>query len=102
MIIVDVVVPIIDKTYDFSIDENTAIVVNQEGIIEVIGEGAVYFIDGSNISYTNVSELHCDEVLSMHNVRLHILSNGNKFDLVKRSPFEEEQINDENNTKKNI
>lgn len=84
------------------IDENTAIVVNQEGIIEVIGEGAVYFIDGSNISYTNVSELHCDEVLSMHNVRLHILSNGNKFDLVKRSPFEEEQINDEDNTKKNI
>ncbi len=72
------------------IDENTAIVVNDQGIIEVIGEGAVYFIDGSDISYTNVSELHCDEVLSMHNVKLHILTNGNKFDLAKRSPFEEE------------
>ena len=72
------------------IDENTAIVVNDQGIIEVIGEGAVYFIDGSNISYTNVSELHCDEILSMHNVKLHILTNGNKFDLAKRSPFEEE------------
>ena len=55
-----------------------------------IGKGAVYFIDGSNISYTNVSELHCDEILSMHNVKLHILTNGNKFDLAKRSPFEEE------------
>ena len=25
-----------------------AIIVNKDGIIEVIGEGAVYFIDGSN------------------------------------------------------
>ncbi|MDU1004675.1 MAG: cyanophycinase [Clostridium butyricum] len=73
------------------IDENTAICVNQDGKIEVVGEGAVYFIDGSNITYTNVSELHSDEILSMHNVELHILTNGNKFDLIKRSPFEEEK-----------
>lgn len=72
------------------IDENTGIIVNQEGRIEVIGEGAVYFVDGSNISYTNVSELNCDEILSMHNVILHILTNGDKFDLIKRLPFEEE------------
>ena len=84
------------------IDENTGIIVNQKGIVEVIGEGAVYFVDGSNISYTNVSELHCDEVLSMHNVKLHILTNGNRFDLIKRSPFEEEKISDENITEKNI
>ncbi|ETJ35183.1 Cyanophycinase, partial [human gut metagenome] len=25
----------------------------------------------------------------MHNVELHILTNGNKFDLIKRSPFEQ-------------
>lgn len=73
------------------IDENTAILVNQDGKIEVIGEGAVYFIDASNITYTNVSELHSDEILSMHNVKLHVLTSGNKFDLIKRSPFEEEK-----------
>ena len=84
------------------IDENTAIIVEKNGIVEVLGEGAVYFIDGSTITYTNVSELYCDEILSMHNVKLHILTNGNKFDLIKKSPFEEEKISNENNTKENI
>jgi cyanophycinase len=84
------------------IDENTGIIVNQSGIIEVIGEGAVYFIDGSTITYTNVSEQHAEEILSMHNVKLHILTNGNKFDLIKKSPFEEEKFNHEDTTKENI
>ncbi|WP_026887498.1 cyanophycinase [Clostridium beijerinckii] len=84
------------------IDENTGIVVNQSGMIEVIGEGAVYFIDGSAITYTNVSELYADDILSMHNVKLHVLTDGNKFDLIKKSPFEEEKFNHEDNTKENI
>ncbi|GAA0078844.1 cyanophycinase [Clostridium sp. CTA-5] len=84
------------------IDENTAIIVNKVGKIEVIGEGAVYFIDGSEITYTNVSELYGDQILSMHNVKLHILTNGNKFDLVKKSPFEEDKLSNEDSTGKNI
>jgi len=84
------------------IDENTGIIVNQSGIIEVIGEGAVYFIDGSSITYTNVSELYSDEILSMHNVKLHILTDKNKFDLIKKLPFEEEKFRNEDNTKENI
>ncbi len=84
------------------IDENTGIVVNKSGTVEVIGEGAVYFIDGSTITYTNVSELHAEDILSMHNVKLHILTNGNKFDLLKKSPVEEEKFNHEDNTKENI
>lgn len=84
------------------IDENTGIVVNKSGIIEVIGEGAVYFIDGSSITYTNVSELYSDEILSMHNVKLHILTDRNKFDLIKKLPFEEEKFRHEDNTKENI
>ena len=52
------------------IDENTAISVNQDGKIEVIGEGAVYFIDASNITYTNVSELHSDETVSYTHLTL--------------------------------
>lgn len=84
------------------IDENTGIIVNQSGIIEVIGEGAVYFIDGSTITYTNVSELYADDILSMHNVKLHVLTDKSKFDLVKKSPFEEEKFSHEDNTKENI
>lgn len=84
------------------IDENTAIIVDKNGIIEVIGEGAVYFIDGTTITYTNVSELHGDDILSMHNIKLHVLTSGEKFDLIKKLPFEEEKFRDENNAEEGI
>lgn len=79
------------------IDENTAIIVNKEGLLEVIGEGAVYFIDGSNISYSNVSEQNSEELLSIYNVKLHVLKEGNKFNLIRKTPFEEEKLRNENN-----
>lgn len=84
------------------IDENTAIMVNKKGTLEVIGEGAVYIIDGSTITYTNVSEQHCDEVLSMYNVKLHILKEGNRFSLLRREPFEEDKLENENNKTNSI
>ena len=84
------------------IDENTAIIVNKDGKVEVIGEGAVYFIDGSQITYTNVSEQHSDEVLSIYNVKLNVLKEGNKFSLISKAPFEEENVNNEDNKSKSF
>lgn len=78
------------------IDEDTAIVVNNNNI-RVIGSGAVYFIDGRDISYTNVSEQNSDEILSIFNVKLHVLKKDNKFNLDKRAPFEEESKSNEDN-----
>ena len=72
------------------IDEDTAIIVSDKGYAEVVGSGAVYFVDGSSIVYSNVSEQHSDEVLSMFNVKLHVLKEGDKFNLIMRSPFEED------------
>ena len=73
------------------IDEDTAIVVSDKGKAEVIGSGAVYFIDGSSIDYSNVSEQYSEEVLSIFNVKLHVLKEGNKFNLLDKVPFEEEK-----------
>lgn len=73
------------------IDEDTAIVVSDKGTAEVIGSGAVYFIDGSSIDYSNVSEQYSDEVLSMFNIKLHVLKEGNKFNLLDKVPFEEDK-----------
>ena len=73
------------------IDEDTAIVVSDKGTAEVIGSGAVYFIDGSSIDYSNVSEQYSEEVLSIFNVKLHVLKEGNKFNLLDKVPFEEEK-----------
>lgn len=78
------------------IDEDTAIVVNSEGVLEVIGSGAVYIVDGREITYTNVSEQYQEEVLSMFNVRLYVLTPGKKFNLIIKRPFEEERNNHEN------
>ena len=79
------------------IDEDTAIIVSDKGFAEVIGSGALYFVDGSNIAYSNVSEQYSDEVLSMFNVKLHVLKEGDKFDLIKKSPLEEDTEINENN-----
>ena len=79
------------------IDEDTAIIVSDNGIAEVIGSGAVYFVDGSGITHSNVSEQYSDEVLSMYNVKLHVLKEGNKFNILTKAPFEEEISRHESN-----
>lgn len=79
------------------VDEDTAIIVSDKGVAQVIGAGAVYFIDGSKISLTNVSEQNPREVLSIYGVQLHVLKEGNKFDLIRKEPFKEEIIKNEDN-----
>ena len=68
------------------IDEDTAIVVNEEGSFEVIGSQSVTVVDGSTIRYSNVSESDPDQPLSLTNVTIHILPKGYCFDLKKRQP----------------
>src|SRR4051812_26373945 len=67
------------------IDENTAIVV-QNGRFRVLGAGAVYVIDAISESYTNVSEEQPDSTMSVFDVRLHIMSTNDTFDLATRRP----------------
>ncbi len=84
------------------IDEDTAIIIDERKVLKVIGNGAVYIIDGSKINHTNISEQCRDKPLSIFNVKLHVLIEGNKFDLVKKIPFEEDVLRDEDNRDKNI
>ncbi|PSB06259.1 cyanophycinase [filamentous cyanobacterium CCP2] len=73
-------------TLGFGIDENTAIVVSQ-GEFTVIGQGAITVIDVSKISHSNLSQSLKDEPLALCGATLHILPNGYRFDLKKRSPI---------------
>jgi cyanophycinase len=68
------------------IDEDTAAVVEGDRF-EVIGSGAVYVVDGTGASYSNLAEESPDNVLSMHDVKVHVLGNGNRFDLKRRRPL---------------
>jgi cyanophycinase len=67
------------------IDENTAIMV-EGGRFHVIGVGGVTVVDASEVNHSNVAEGHPDRALSMHGVRLHALSAGDRFDLTTRAP----------------
>ena len=74
------------ETLGIGIDEDTAIVVDDKGEFKVIGSGAVYVIDGSGISSSNVSEQYPDEVLSIFDVKLHVLKSGDSFNILNRMP----------------
>jgi cyanophycinase len=68
------------------LDENTAIVVEGEVCFRVIGEGAAYVVDGRGVTATNLTDEDSDRTMSVFNVRLHLLSQGDEFDLRTREP----------------
>jgi cyanophycinase len=68
------------------IDENTAIEVEPLKKFRVIGTGGVYVIDGSDVVDTNIAEEAQERALSILGVRLHVLSQGDEFDLMTRTP----------------
>jgi cyanophycinase len=67
------------------IDEDTAIVLVGQRF-EVIGSGGVYVVDGGGVSHSNIAEAEAERALSMHDVRLHVLCQGDHFDLQDRRP----------------
>ncbi|BAU44365.1 cyanophycinase [Leptolyngbya sp. O-77] len=66
------------------IDEDTCAMFQGNGTFEVIGKGTVTVIDPEQISFTNQPDAGTDDPLSIHNLRVHILSHGDRFDFYKR------------------
>ena len=71
------------------LDEDTAIVATDHHL-EVIGSGAAIIVDAGGITYTNLPELQRDENISLYDVRVHVLSDGHRFDLSTRTPVPKE------------
>ncbi len=67
------------------IDEDTAIIVKDRQF-EVIGKGAVYVVDGASVTYSNIAEGETQDTLSLSDVKLHVLSAGDQFNLAHRRP----------------
>ena len=67
------------------IDEDTAIILRRRRF-QVLGQGGVYVVDGADISYTNLTEEETDRSLSAFNIKVHLLSMGDRFDLNRREP----------------
>jgi cyanophycinase len=74
------------KNLGIGIDEKTAIVVERGNGFYVLGSGAVYVFDGSEVTYSNIAEADLNKTLSIYDVRMHMLSQGDRFDLITRRP----------------
>jgi len=73
------------RVLGIGIDEDTAIDVSMaEERFRVVGAGGVTILDGSSVSRTNVAEEDVQRTLSIFDVTLHVLSQGDSFDLRTR------------------
>lgn len=71
------------------IDEDTAAFIGPDGILEVVGTGAITVVDPSNLKYSSIGEVRRGEAVSLIDIRLHILTEGSRFDTTSREPIVE-------------
>lgn len=69
------------------LDENTAIVVDGDHF-SVAGSGAVYVMDGGDVSHSNIAEASPERTLSMFDIKMHVLGSGDRFGLRNRRPLQ--------------
>lgn len=70
------------------IDENTAIILNGQGILEVFGSGSATIIDGSQISFNEIAEVADHESFSVCGVQFHVLRDGLIYNYLERHPIQ--------------
>jgi cyanophycinase len=75
------------RNLGLGIDEDTAILVERGQSFRVIGSGAVYVVDGATKQYSSLSEKQPEGIITIHGVTLHVLGNGDVFDLTERRPI---------------
>jgi len=66
------------------IDENTAVILDSEGILEVLGNGTVTIVDGSQVSYNDIAEVHEKEPFAITGLQIHILRDALRYDYANR------------------
>jgi cyanophycinase len=75
------------RVLGIGIDEDTALILERNRSFRVLGAGAVYVVDASKITYSNIGEAESDRTLSAFGITVHMLSQGDRFELNTRAPF---------------
>ena len=70
------------------IDENTAVILDKDGTLEVFGAGTVTIVDGSQITYNEIAEVQENDPFSVCGVQIHILRDGLIYDYFARKPIQ--------------
>jgi cyanophycinase len=69
--------------------EDSGVLITQGRHLEVIGSSMVTIVDGHEIQHSNIADLQDGSPISIENLRVHILTKGNCYDLVTRAFLKE-------------
>lgn len=70
------------------IDENTAIILNGNGSLEVFGQGSTTIVDGSQITFNEIAEVADNASFSLCGVQFHVLRDGLVYNYLDRHPIQ--------------
>ncbi|MEM9244334.1 MAG: cyanophycinase [Cyanobacteria bacterium P01_F01_bin.153] len=68
------------------IDEDTCAMFEDDGTIEILGKGTVTIVDPQYISHNSQPHIESSDPVSLHNLRVHILSHGDRYNLHNHFP----------------
>jgi cyanophycinase len=67
------------------IDEDTCAAFKGDGTIEILGKGSITVIDPGSLTHTNYLEADGTAPLSLHNLTVHVLKQGDRYDYQRRA-----------------
>jgi cyanophycinase len=67
------------------IDEDTCAMFERDGWMQVLGKGSVTIVDPTEVTHTNEPSVGATEPLTIHNMRMHLLSHGDRYHLYQRN-----------------
>jgi cyanophycinase len=66
------------------VDEDTAVLINAENVLEIVGRHSVTIVDGHEM-YSDAYQVKGHEGITISGAKLHVLTPGRRFDLVSRT-----------------
>lgn len=70
------------------LDEDTAAFIGPDDVLEVAGSGSVTVLDPSDLTYSSMDSAHQSEPVCLVGLRLHVLTEGWRFDMHLREAHE--------------
>jgi cyanophycinase len=67
------------------IDEDTCAAFRGDGTFEVLGNGTITIVDPGRLSYTNYAQVAEATPISLHNLTVHVLSRGDRYNYKLRT-----------------
>jgi cyanophycinase len=69
--------------------EDTGVLITEGRFLEVIGSNMVTIVDGHEMQHSNIAELQDGSPISIENLKVHILTKGNCYNLTQRAFMKE-------------